>query len=40
VTAKILPDDKPPFVTSVTGRIGEPHPKGRLVLIVEGILRA
>jgi len=34
VAAGVLEDDQPPFVTGIFYRIGEPFPKGRLVLTV------
>jgi len=32
--SRVLPDDSPEYLTEVTYRIGEPFPKGRLVLFI------
>jgi crossover junction endodeoxyribonuclease RusA len=32
--AKVLPDDSPEYLTEVTYRIGQPYPRGRLVLTI------
>ena len=32
VDARILKDDAPPFLAGITYRIGEPYPRGRLLL--------
>jgi len=34
VAAHVLPGDDSRYVTAVTATIGEPHPKGRLVLTI------
>lgn len=34
VDAGVLPDDAPPYLTEITYRLGEPYPRGRLVLHV------